>query len=309
MHYEINDTGSYHVNEIESLGWELTVCNTLEPGDSPCRKFLQTNTSYGNLLYQFLGRFIEFSRVRNTIEIGGGYGFLMRDFLMNNPGMNATMLDISPFLLEKQKETLREFNVDFVEKNFLNCGTDFCRKFDLAVMNENLGDFPTVCSIDPEIAGLPLEDLDDTLLKVRTLIDKYILPVPGFIFHFNSGAIEAVEKLCTASVPYIFCAEHSCESVTCPSSGRGLHSGRIPERIRLKGHDEFTIQFSFLERVARAFGYTVTRGQVKDFIALVDSDELNFIMKSGSQKEGHEAVRQFVEDLYKYEYLILIKKK
>jgi hypothetical protein len=31
MKYEVNDTTGYHIYELESLGWELTVCNALEP--------------------------------------------------------------------------------------------------------------------------------------------------------------------------------------------------------------------------------------------------------------------------------------
>ena len=31
MKYEVNDTTKYHIYELESLGWELTVCNALEP--------------------------------------------------------------------------------------------------------------------------------------------------------------------------------------------------------------------------------------------------------------------------------------
>ena len=51
MKYEGNDTTEYHIDELESLGWALTVCNALEPAGSPCRLILKRNASYGHLLY------------------------------------------------------------------------------------------------------------------------------------------------------------------------------------------------------------------------------------------------------------------
>ena len=51
--------------------------------------------------------------IRSILEIGGGMGYLMRDFLTLNPQMRAKMIDISPYLLDKQKETLQSFEVDF----------------------------------------------------------------------------------------------------------------------------------------------------------------------------------------------------
>ena len=73
------------------------------------------------------------------------------------------------------------------------------------------------------------------------------------------------------------------------------------------GHDEYTIRFSDLVRVAEQFGYRVVRGQYKDFITYEYTDAINFILTSGSQKDEHEIIRQFIEDLYKYEYLVLIR--
>ncbi len=39
-----------------------------------------------------------------------------------------------------------------------------------------------------------------------------------------------------------------------------------PERIRLAGHDEYTIKFSYLEKVAAFHDYRSIRGQFVDFI-------------------------------------------
>ena len=81
-----------------------------------------------------------------------------------------------------------------------------------------------------------------------------------------------------------------------------------PERIILRGHDEYTIRFSDLEKIARAFQYRIIRGPFADFLAFDFSEKVGYIIRTGfSQKDEHEIIRHFVEDLYKYEYLILVK--
>jgi hypothetical protein len=79
-----------------------------------------------------------------------------------------------------------------------------------------------------------------------------------------------------------------------------------PERIRLHGHDEYTIRFSDLEKVASSFGYTFKRGQYLDFIKPVIEGEVAFVLCLGSSRIArYEIIQQFIEDLVKYEYLIL----
>ena len=51
----------------------------------------------------------------------------------------------------------------------------------------------------------------------------------------------------------------------------------------------------------------MVRGQYADFIEFDMTDRLNFILTSHSQKDEHEMIRQFIEDCFKYEYLLLIR--
>jgi len=104
MSYFINSTAKYHQQDLNSLGWELTVCNSLEPVDSPCRKILASPYSFGQHLYNFLNGIIPLNDIRTVLEAGGGMGYLMRDFLTLNPRLRAKMIDISRYLLAKQKE-------------------------------------------------------------------------------------------------------------------------------------------------------------------------------------------------------------
>lgn len=302
MNYVLNCTADYHRMGLDSLGWELTMCNSLEPPNSPCRMLLERPDTYGNLLYDFLERAIPLEGASKVLEVGGGYGFLMRDFLMRNRRLQAVMLDISPYLLEKQRQALafaaEENRARFVEQNFLQAEPGFLSSFDLAIMNENLGDFPTLAGIARNFFYSPYSRFDDNLLAARLFFLKYNLDIPGnFPFNMNLGAIQAVEKLCKSGIKYIFLSEHSCEAT--------LESGAVPKKIRLKGHDEYTIKFSFLEKVAGFHGYETKRGFMADYLRMNANFDIDFC---GAAPEEAEAARHFLEDIYLYEYLLLSKK-
>ena len=103
MDYTVNSTKAYHVNQLNSLGWELTVCNALYPENTPLRKLLSNNDSYGHLLYDYLSRLFPMEEVKKVIEIGGGYGYLMKGFLDSKYALEPCMLDISPYSYGKTK--------------------------------------------------------------------------------------------------------------------------------------------------------------------------------------------------------------
>ncbi|MEW6525178.1 MAG: hypothetical protein AB1444_00755 [Spirochaetota bacterium] len=76
----INDTRTYHKEQIATLGWELTVCNMLYPENSPCREVIKKNASYGMLLYEFLASYIDMKQVKTILEAGGGVWFFNEGF-------------------------------------------------------------------------------------------------------------------------------------------------------------------------------------------------------------------------------------
>ena len=313
MKYSLNTTKAYHTDQLNTLGWELTVCNSLYPEKTPIRRVLARNDSYGHLLYEYLNRFIPMNNVKKIIEIGGGYGYLMKDFLDCDRSLEPCMLDISPFLLQKQKETLEKHHVAYREEDFLETDTVFLREFDLAILNENLGDFPTLVNLNQEIFQLSSVTASHELEQAIYLFERYQLDRPlSETFHFNLGALQALEKLCASGIPYIFLGEHSCEAHVPETLRLPVHieSTGTPERISLKGHDEYSIQFSYLQKVAEAFGYTCVRGPFADFIPFTITEELQSMMASqGRFSDDDEIICQFIEDLYKYEYLVLVNAK
>ena len=309
----LNTTTDYHTNSLTSLGWELTVCNALYLEETPLRNLLARNDSYGHLLYDYLGRFAPMESIRKVLEIGGGYGFLMKDFLDRSKGLDVCMLDISPFLLDKQKEILKDFSVSYRQEDFLETDMATLRGFDLVILNENLGDFPTLTNIRPDfLQGDIRGACDPAIEKAIRFFEVYKFELPDReTFDFNIGAIEALGKLCAAGVPHIFLGEHSCEAqvpATLCSIIR-IESTGNPERIRLKGHDEYSIKFSYLEAVARTYGYEVVRGPFVDFAPVELTGEVRSILAApGLHGDRGEIVCQFIEDLYKYEYLFLSRR-
>jgi len=309
--YVLNSTKAYHEGQLNTLGWELTVCNALYPEGTPLRKLLVRNESFGRLLYGYLSKFVPMSNVSRVLEVGGGYGYLMKDFLEKHCSLKACMLDISAVLLGKQMETLKGYSVDFREEDFLESQIGDLSGFDLAIMNENLGDFPSLINLSTEIFNGQVDENDPVLKWVKELFEKYDLGQPqGETFNLNIGAIEAVEKLCSAKIPYFYIGEHSCEDFVPEGLRSVIHveSTGNPERISLAGHDEYTIKFSYLEKVGAFHGYTAIRGPFADFIPVTLTDEARYaLIYGGHYSDEAEMISQFVEDLYKYEYLILIK--
>jgi hypothetical protein len=308
MGYLLNTTDSYHINDLNSLGWELTVGNALYPENSPCRSVLQTKASLGVNLYRFLEKLILFKEIHNILEIGGGLGYMMCDFLSLNPQLKATMLDISPYLLEKQREILKEFNVIFFQKNILEMGINAFSAYDLIIINENLGDLPALVPHGADISS-PQDDAASYPGKASYFQQKYNIPFAAQET-INIGALTLLENICRAAVKYIYLSEHSCEAVV-PKLLRqyiNIESSGAPEKISLKGHDEYTIKFSYLQKIAETFNYKVRRGPIADFLPLDFNDKLYATLRLITPFTAEqEIIQQFVYDLYKYEYMIMIK--
>jgi hypothetical protein len=307
MSYTVNTTTDYHVHDLNSLGWELTVCNALASPDSPCRKALQSGESFGISLYHFLEEIFPWNHIHKILEIGGGTGHLMGDFLSLNPHLKVTMLDISPVLLAKQEDHLHEFAVDFRKKDILEIEPGDLSAFDLVVMNENLGDLPTLVAGPAAIKNSPEESF--YLQRADHFREQYQLSW-NRSENINIGAMQVLEKLGDAGIHYIYLGEHSCEAVEPEFLKSWLHFNTTgnPEKISLRGHNEYTIKFSDLQKIAEKFNYRVIRGPFADFLKLDFNDKVRIaIQLTAPHSDEQEILRQFVYDLFKYEYLIMIK--
>ena len=307
MRYFLNTTDWYHRHALETLGWELTVCNSLQHEESPCRLLLRSNASFGTHLFEFLGHHIPLKSLKRVLEVGGGLGYLMKDFLTLAPHVQATMVEISPVLLQKQLEELAGLPVEFREMDFLSMPGSELDAFDLAILNENLGDFPTLVFGETAIPDCD-SSVSGALEKAADYERRFSLEFsPGEAI--NIGALEAVQKLCVAGVPYIYLSEHSCEASFSDRKYPHLTFGPSPgpEKISLKGHYEYTIKFSHLERVARSLGYRVMRGRYIDILSLgLNPTAQTALRAPAAATDKQEIIQQFFYDLHKYEYLLLL---
>jgi len=319
MAYKLNRTDVYHRLGIASLGWELTVCNTLENPLSPARKILLKNASYGEQLFSFLSNHIDWQSVYHILEVGGGYGFLMHALLEKMPSQRVTMLDISPFLLDRQKTVLAALSVEYIEMDFLDYEFGGNASPDLIIFNENLGDFPTLIALSrEEWEGLPKGEEGSALVQAQRIINAYNLPPPLTSstsstspeeLNFNLGALLALEKACSTAAAYIFISEHSCEAQTpvAYSCYAKIIANGNPHRISLCGHDEYTIKFSHLSAVATAHGYRVQRGAMADILPFRLDQKWQALLRRHPQNDEEEILQHFFSDLFQYEYLLLIR--
>lgn len=245
--------------------------------------------------------------IQNVVEIGGGMGYLMRDFLTLRPDWRAKMIDISPCLLEQQKKTLATFNVDFELADVLTLKPAALSSYDLAILNENIGDFPTL--VDSPEDRVPDNELGFFLERLRYFRRTYNVPANDDQ-SVNIGAMDVVEKLCLAGIKYIYISEHSCEASVPEAMKPYLHiePANVPEEITLRGHREYTIKFSYLQIIAEMLNYKIKRGPLADFLPLELNDKIKTALRLTTPiSDEQEIIRQFVYDLYKYEYLVLMK--
>jgi hypothetical protein len=307
MRYFVNKTDLYHKHDIKTLGWEMTVCNALFPENGLCRSVLKTPGSFGVHLFHYLQRFIPLKQLHTVLEVGGGMGYLMRDFLSLVPNLKVTMLDICPFLLEKQKQSLAGMPVQFCEMDFLAMSDADLKHYDLVILNENLGDFPTLVASQDARCPPDSETLQ-WIKKVADYEEEFSLKFAANE-NINIGALMIVEKLCGARIPYIFLSEHSCETSHDDPSFPCLNFRAMgnPEKIALNGHDEYSIRFSHLKKIAQQFQYKVIRGPYTDFLYLNLSEKVKTALRCPTpMSDDQEIIQQFVYDLHKYEYMILI---
>jgi len=72
---------------------------------------------------------------------------VMKDLLIRNPSMAVTTVDISPRFSGIQSQTLKNYPVDYVVADFMELDPSYFARKDLAILNENLGDFPTLLDV------------------------------------------------------------------------------------------------------------------------------------------------------------------
>jgi hypothetical protein len=281
---------------------EFTICESLGNPGSPYLRALGIVKTYGAILGDRLREKGILRQDSRLCEIGGGYGSLMRGLLEAHGDLveRVAMLDLSRVLLGRQRRALNPWKdrVSCVLGDALEVLPAICA-VDLFLINEMIGDLPVWTELDPK--RLPPE--------AAALIDRYRLVIPqDGLFHFNIGAIRLVEAICRKGLP-AFLSEHSCDPIIpreMPFLARGLATDGWPREIRLTAHSEYTIRFSHLEQVARAWGRKVETGSLLEFIGYANVEKSRFIFNARACSTDEQAlVFEFLDHVREYRWLII----
>jgi len=298
----INSTRGFHRETPIDLMKELTVCETLANPSSPHAQALGFSKSYGALLGDFLREKALLKSRATILEIGGGYGSLM-DGLLSSYGSvihKAIMMDLSPLLLKKQRQRLKDHRakVSFIQADIHEL-PGIKGALDLIIINEVIGDLDVATDLDP--CNLP----DD----VSALIETYGLEFPREErFNLNVGAIRLVETICRLGIP-AFISEHSSDPIipdAMPYLATGLSLDSFPRQIRLHAHNEYTIRFSHLVKVARTLGKKARTGSLVEMLGGEMLPCWRFVFSSHAcSTDRQELIYEFLDHVREYRWLII----
>jgi 2-polyprenyl-3-methyl-5-hydroxy-6-metoxy-1,4-benzoquinol methylase len=205
----------------------------------------------------------------DVLEVGGGTGTFGRSFIKqsqsfahqdgNRPTLNYHILDLSPVLIENQKQVLADLLPE--QNHFHQEATTFDlhgQRFDLIVANEVIADFP-VASVRALHEG---NEQDVTWTgEGASYLEKYGLTTKDAPAEFkvNKGAMKFIER----------CWEHLNPGGTVVLSEYGSTSAYPVQTFHLN-HEEFSIQFLHLAECATKVGFICRLLSLKEFLGLND---------------------------------------
>ncbi len=325
---KLNLTSDYYTGDHPSLLWEMTICQSLGDGDGAFAKALTRPAPYGALVGEFLIANSSLTvACANIIEIGAGYGTLMAGLLTVLQPRQIGMVDISPTLLEKQRQRLQKYPISFHCSDLFTWLPDLKQQpVDLLLLNEIIGDLPTITGLtrknlqnsaptpNPIAKKINPASLNESeiLSEACRLITTYNLDINKLTepFNLNYGALLFIERLAQTNVARTFITEHGCDTVLpypfslFPSIQPG--ADRNPRRIILKDHDEYNIRFDHLEQIAIALNFKVTRFHLMDLLKIRFDDEINYLLTSQKPiNETQEIFLEFYEHIAEYQGILL----
>jgi 2-polyprenyl-3-methyl-5-hydroxy-6-metoxy-1,4-benzoquinol methylase len=195
------------------------------------------------------------------LEVGCGVGNLAKSFLSkmksDHPNLyqslKYTMLDLSKGLQESQKEVCREHieKIEFISGNVETFDFPKHQKFDFVIANEMIADLSVMAASTENLKiNRPTNQAEQKVIDYKL---DYVNAPPLFLV--NTGAILFIEKLRqwldTNGTAYI--TEFG------PAED-------FPIRVRLGGHDEYSINFSHLISVAKNHQLNAKLEKVANFL-------------------------------------------
>jgi len=295
-------TYHYHRHGSIDLMKEYTICESLADTTRPSMIALERPLGYGALVGEFLENKGLLRRGALIVEVGGGYGSLMAGLLTAYADSirGVIMIDISKKLLLRQRERLSPWagKVRYLHAD-IHSMISSIRGVDLIILNEVIGDLDVMTHL--RASDLP-ED-------ISALIRHYHLDIPDHTpFHLNVGAIALVDAICKQQIP-AFISEHASDPLV-PENVSYLESGlevdSYPREIHLSGHNEYTIRFSHLIRVASVLGRTTSTGALLDLVSIRKTPEMRFIFTAKAcSTPRQEIILEFLDHIREYRWLVI----
>jgi len=257
----------FHLDGIDDAAWEFDL---IEPTVNHGFRFAHEalgGLDYGSrfclstLTPQVVPLLNSSSRLQ-VLEVGGGTGSFGRSFIKQAARLNGTnityhILDLSPALMENQRNVLgellpasRHFQQDAIEFDLSG------RTFDLIISNEVIADFP-VASVQRNRA----ENAPKWQGEGAYYLEKYELPdndAPDS-FVVNAGAFNFIERAWKHLTPggTLILSEY----------GSAWH---YPHQTYHLNHDEYSIHFGHLAACAAKIGFQCRLLTLKEFLHLDD---------------------------------------
>jgi len=254
----VNRTDEYYKNirsVREMMDNELTISHILRSENS----YTASGLPYGRILASRLKP----SENQSILEIGPGLGDLAENLCSSLANFSYTFADISFDVIKNLMSRFRKGRFSFVTGDFLSIS--FRERFDLIICNEVLADFPTIINMTMDRPKIRKGD-EDAYYDAVSLIKSYRLPFQG-VSNFNYGALKFLEKAkaSLAEGGRIFICEHSSAK---------------PSRIGVFGHNEYTIDFSILERAAEKIKFKlIEKGNLTKLLGIKDRKAILFYMQ------------------------------
>lgn len=250
----VNRTGNYYrsIRDVrEGIENELTISHILK-SENP---FTKSRLPYGEILSKKL----KIPKNPRILEVGPGLGDLAEGLCKSLESFHYTFIDVSPEFINFLKSRFRGSEFSFIIGDFLS--EKIREKFDLIICNEVLADLPTIVGMS--LGNPKVEEEDkDTYYDAVSLAKFYRLKRSD-IRNFNYGAVRFLEKAKSllAQGGKVFICEHS---------------SKIPQRVRVYEHTEYTINFDVLERVAERLGFRTRRGSLTHLLGISNKKAIVF---------------------------------
>lgn len=315
MNNSIVDNRPFHRHKkMRTMADEITVSHLLRERNS----FVQHGWPYGTALANFFYEKHLVKLQRPTIvEVGAGLGHVadnVIEFLLGKGILpRYSILELSPNLITAQKRRLDKWKdyVTIIQGDAEHID-EYISKADLVFANEVIGDFRVIKGI-PRRHDIKFDigckrgqaDQNRAWRIARGVVHKYGLGIPKSRYHktfaINYGAIKFIEKIWDVLVQ----GGHACLIE---------YTSKFARRVRLRGHDEYSISTNHIKKVCERIGFGLDFGSVDEFLRIpsdarhVDFKHVNLWLAMGVDPYSMADERGEIEVDQVQPYLDLFKK-